>query len=84
MQLRYMSFAVIYLRRGRVPARCAPAGCSRKKGRAIQPCLSIINRLCVSLLLELSPDSCQPNQTEAKKKHGGWFGDCGPNLAKMT
>jgi len=37
------------------------------------PCLFIVNRFCVLLLLQLSAGSCQTDQTKAKKKHGSGF-----------
>ena len=49
---------------------------SKQKGRAISdPAFLQFNRFCVSLLPELSADSCQSNQTESKKQQGGGFGD---------
>ena len=35
--------------------------------------LPFVLKICFSLILKLSPDTCQSYQTKPKKQHGGWF-----------
>ena len=46
-----------------------------KKAEPSDPAFLQINRLCVSLLLKFSPDSCQANQAKTEEKHSGGLRD---------